>query len=81
MGPCAEVDYNSPYLIENSVFSYPPPITKGMGKISPIGWAHLYQSANFQNCFFYVNSKNKYREGVGNTDVWEGFESWPYFFE
>jgi hypothetical protein len=45
MGPYAVVDYNSPYLIVNSLVSYPPPLQKerdGVGKISPIaGWAYL----------------------------------------
>jgi hypothetical protein len=27
MGPYAGVDYNSPYLIVNSIVSYPPPNT------------------------------------------------------
>jgi hypothetical protein len=40
MGPYAGVDYNSPYLIVNSVVSYLPPLQRGrggVGKISPIG--------------------------------------------
>jgi hypothetical protein len=34
------VDYNLPYLIVNSVVSYPPPLQRergGVGKISPLG--------------------------------------------
>jgi hypothetical protein len=31
MGPNARVDYNSPYLIVNSVVSYPTPTTKRRG--------------------------------------------------
>ncbi len=46
MGLYAGVDFNSPYLIVNSIVSYPtPPLQKErdiVGKISPIGWAHLY---------------------------------------
>jgi hypothetical protein len=48
-------DHNSPYLIVNTVVSYPPPQQRergGVGKISPLGWEHLYMSANFQNQFF-----------------------------
>jgi hypothetical protein len=48
----AGVDYNSPCLIVNSAVSYPPPIQREKGgarKISPIGLALLYLSANFQN--------------------------------
>jgi hypothetical protein len=40
MGAYEGVDYNSAYLIVNSVVSYPPPQQKergGVGKISPIG--------------------------------------------
>jgi len=43
MGPYAVVDYNSPYLIINSGVSYPHPLQRkrcGVGKFSPIGWAH-----------------------------------------
>ncbi len=39
-GTLCEVDYNSPYLIVNSVGSYAPPLERekgGVGKISPIG--------------------------------------------
>ncbi len=71
MGPYAGVDENPPYLIVSSVFSYPPPSQRergGVGKISPIGWAHLYLSANF-----YVNSSKKKGEERG--------ESWTYVFE
>ncbi len=52
IGPYAGVDYESSYLIVNSVVSYLPPLTRErgeMGKISPISWAHLYLSTNFQN--------------------------------
>ncbi len=58
----AGVDYNSPYLTVNSVVSYPPLLTRERGevwKISPIGWAQLYLSANFQN-----TSTEKGEEGV-----------------
>jgi hypothetical protein len=44
MGPYARVDYNSVYIIVNFVVSYPPPLQRemgGLGKISPISWAHL----------------------------------------
>jgi hypothetical protein len=44
-----------------------------VGKISPIGWAHLYLSANFQNRFFYVNTSSE------KMDEWG--ESWSYVFE
>jgi hypothetical protein len=54
MGPYAGFDFDSPYLIVigSSFVSYPPPLQseKGrVGKISSIGRAHLYLSANFQN--------------------------------
>ncbi len=55
MGPCAGVDYNSPNLTANSAVSCPSPLQRERGrvrKISPIGWAHLYLSANIQNQFF-----------------------------
>jgi hypothetical protein len=59
----AGVDFNSPFLIVNSVVSYPSPLQteRGrLGKISPICWAHLYWSANFQNRFLLC--KHKCRE-------------------
>jgi hypothetical protein len=40
MGSLAGVDFDSPYLIVNSVVSYPLPLQRergGKGKISPIG--------------------------------------------
>jgi hypothetical protein len=44
---------NSPYLIVNSVVSYPSPLQRergGVGKISLISLVlHLFLSANFQN--------------------------------
>jgi hypothetical protein len=52
MGPYVGVDYNSLYLIVNSLVSYPSLLQRergGGGKISPIGRAHLNLSANFQN--------------------------------
>ncbi len=62
--PYAGVDYNSPYLIVNSIviFRCPPPLQRERGrirKISAFDWAQLYLSANFQN--------NKLEKGV-----WEG---------
>jgi hypothetical protein len=42
MRPYPGVDYKSPYLIVNSVASYPPLLQReigGVGKISHIGWA------------------------------------------
>jgi hypothetical protein len=71
----AGVDYDSPYLIVNSVVSYPPPLQRGrggVGKISPIGWAHLYLSANFKNNKYICKGRGS-KEGRG--------ESWPYVFE
>ncbi len=65
---CAGVDYNSLYLIVNSVVSYATPLQRersGVGKISPIGWAHLYLSANFQNRIFMstqVQSRGRERD-------------------
>ncbi len=65
MRPYAGVDYNSSYLIVNSIVSYSPPsipTTKGKewsGKTSPISWAHLYLSSNFQKNGFLC--KHKYR--------------------
>ncbi len=68
MGPYVGVDHKSPYVIASSVVSYPPPLQRergGVGKISPIGWAHLHLSANFQNRnFFYVNTSTA-KEGEG----------------
>ncbi len=72
MGPYAGVDYNSLYLIVNSVVSYPPPLQRvrgGVGKISPIGWAHFHLSAYFHNMLFMSKGKGRVRgrgrEGVG----------------
>ncbi len=65
MGTYAEVDYNSLYLIVNSVASYPPQIQRervGVGKITLSGWAHLHLSANFQN---NQQKKGEYGEGEG----------------
>jgi hypothetical protein len=39
MGPYVGVDYNSPFLIVNSVVSYPTPLKRerdGVGNVSPI---------------------------------------------
>ncbi len=67
MGPYAGVDYISPYLI----VSYPPPLQRkggGVGKISPIGWAHSYLSAkirslakawNYEEFCFILEAKNE----------------------
>ncbi len=61
MEPYAGVDYenyNSPYLIVR----YPHKLQrerKGVGKISPIGWAHLHLSADFQNRLLNVNTSTK----------------------
>jgi hypothetical protein len=52
MGPYAGVDYNSAYISVIFVVSFPsaPQSEKsGVEKISPIGWAHVYLSDNFQN--------------------------------
>jgi hypothetical protein len=56
-------------IIYNSVVRYPTTLQRergGVGKISPIGWAHLYLSANFQNP---ILCKHKYREVGGKG--WE----------
>jgi hypothetical protein len=56
-------------IIYNSVVRYPPPLQRergGVEKISLIGWAHLYLSANFQNP---ILCKHKYREVEGKG--WE----------
>ncbi len=48
------------------IVSYPPPLQRergGEGKISPIGWAHLYLSVNFKNRFFYVNTSTEKGKG------------------
>jgi hypothetical protein len=69
MWPYVGVDYNPPYLIVNSVVSYPPPLQRkrgGVEKISPLGGGHLYLSANFQNSQY---EKGEYGKGVGNG--WE----------
>ncbi len=55
--------------ILNSVVSYPPPIQRergGEGKSSPIGWAHLYLSANFQD-----NRKETGQYGEGGGKGWD----------
>ncbi len=50
MGPHDRVVYNLPYLIDNSIVSYPPQYHwKGVERISFIGWAYLHLSAKFLN--------------------------------
>ncbi len=69
MGPYARVDDNSPYLIVNSVVSYTSPLqnlSSGVGKISPVGLAHLHLSANFQT----TNRKRESMEkGEGRSEI------------
>jgi hypothetical protein len=57
MGPYAEVDYYSPYLIVNSVVS---------GEDLSFWLSTLYLSANFQN---NKKEKREFREGEGNAWV------------
>ncbi len=69
LGPYAGVDYNSPYLIVNSIVSYSSSLQRekgGVGKISPIGLSTLYLTANFQNRVFYVNTNTEKEEGRGD---------------
>jgi hypothetical protein len=61
MGPYAGVDYNSPYLIVNSVVSYPPHY-----KWKGVEWENLYLYAISKTGLL---SNHKYRE-VG----WNGGE-------
>ncbi len=68
LGPLCRSWYNSPYLTVNSIVSYPPPLHYKGKAFSTIGWAHLFLPANFQNCFFYVNT-SKYRKGGGNGSI------------
>jgi hypothetical protein len=78
MGPYSGVDFNSPYLIVNSVDNFPPQLQRdrgGVGKISLKGWAYLYLSANFQNCFFLCKHKYCTEKGEGRG------ESCSYVFE
>jgi hypothetical protein len=68
MGSYAGVDCNSPYLIVNSVVTYPPPLQRergGVRKIYPIGGAHLYLSAFSKTGFL---CKHKYGEGGGRGE-------------
>ncbi len=65
MGPYEGVELNSPYLKVNSVVCYLSPLQgeRGeVGKISPIGSAHFYLSAYFQNNKL---EKGEYGEGGG----------------
>ncbi len=70
MGPYAGDDFNSPYLIVNSVVRYPPHYKMGWSREDlslSFRFSALvqYLSANFQNQFFYVNtSTEKWEEGV-----------------
>ncbi len=63
MGTYAGVDYNSPYLIVNSVVSYPPPCYKRKG----VEWGKslllVYHICNR----FYVNTSTEMGEGKGES--------------
>ncbi len=80
----------------HSQLSYPSSLQRkkgGVGKISPIGWAHLYLSANFQSQFFYVKKSTEEGErradlmslvdiswsmGIGQTHAWADFNPTPW---
>jgi hypothetical protein len=69
VGLYAGIDYNSPYLIVNSVVSYPPPPPPTKGKEwsreDLSYWLSTFVfSANFQN--------NKYEKGVGGREGGKG---------
>jgi hypothetical protein len=67
MGPYAGVDYNSSYLMVNSVVGYPPSLPRegvGVGKISFLV-EHIYICLLISKTGFLW--KHKYREGG-----WEG---------
>ncbi len=64
-GSILELTITSLYLILDSETSFPSQYT-------PIGWAHLYLSANFHNRFFYVTRKwesTEKGEGRGGEGV------------
>jgi hypothetical protein len=47
--PMLELTITLPSLIVDSEVSFPPQLQRergGVGKVSPVGWAHLYPSAN-----------------------------------
>ncbi len=67
--PCV---WNLPFMSTASVVSYSPPLQRergAVGKMSPIGWAHFYLSANFQNS----------KKGKGR--IQRRGECWPYVFK
>jgi hypothetical protein len=73
--PMLELALTSPYLIVDSGVNFPPELQRergGVGKVSPIGWAHLYLSANY-------GTTNRKRE---STRKGEGrYGSWLYVLE
>jgi hypothetical protein len=44
-----------------------------MGKVSPIGWSHLYLSADFHNMFLCQKEKGEYEEVWGGGGVGADF--------
>jgi hypothetical protein len=66
MGPKAGVDYNSPYLMVNSVVSYPPPLQRGRGGVGKI-------SRTFVSAYFMPLSRHFIEHGIGQPHAWAGF--------
>jgi hypothetical protein len=67
-GPYAGVDYYSPYLIVNSVVSYPPPLQREWGGVAKLAVVELFCIClYFQNRFFYVNTRTEKGEGRGES--------------
>ncbi len=65
MGPHAGVDYESLYLVVNSVVSYPPPLQKERGGVGKIfDWARLHLSTNFQTTNRKSECTRREREGM-----------------
>jgi hypothetical protein len=86
--PCCRswlVTLPSPYLMVDSEVQLSTPTTKakGMGKASPIGWVHLYLSANFHKMLVTSIEKGVVSgwEGVGADFMSQNrhFMSWLHF--
>jgi hypothetical protein len=64
-----ELTYTSPYLIVDTKVSIPLQLQRekgGVGKVSPISWAHTYLSANNAN---NQQKKGKYEMKKGREGV------------
>jgi len=61
----AGVDFNSPYLIVNSIASYPPPLYKG----EEVQWErYLLLVVHICNCMLIFKTATRKRESTGKGE-------------